>query len=111
MERHLFDADHDAFRDTVRAFCEKEISPHHESWEEAGIVPRELWTVAGEAGLLGFMMPEQYGGGGARDFRFNAVVGEELTRIRASGPGILIHDDIVSGYLLDYSTEEQRARW
>ncbi|GAA1568341.1 acyl-CoA dehydrogenase family protein [Kribbella sancticallisti] len=111
MERHLFDADHDAFRETARAFCEKEIVPHHESWEEAGIVPRELWTAAGEAGLLGFMMPEQYGGGGVRDFRFNAVVIEEVTKARASGPGFTIHADLVSAYLLDYASEEQQARW
>ncbi|HEU4946437.1 MAG TPA: acyl-CoA dehydrogenase family protein [Kribbella sp.] len=111
MHRHLFDADHEAFRETVRAFCEKEIVPHHDSWEEAGIVPRELWTAAGAAGLLGFMMPEQYGGGGVRDFRFNAVVIEEMTRARASGPGFTIQADIVSGYLLDYATPEQQARW
>ncbi|HEY0473839.1 MAG TPA: acyl-CoA dehydrogenase family protein [Kribbella sp.] len=111
MERHLFEADHDAFRETARAFCDKEIVPHHESWEEAGIVPRELWTAAGEAGLLGFMIPEQYGGGGARDFRFNAVVIEEITKARASGPGFSIHADLVSGYLLDYASEEQKVRW
>ncbi|MFC5267804.1 acyl-CoA dehydrogenase family protein [Kribbella qitaiheensis] len=111
MERHLFDADHDAFRETARAFCEKEIVPHHDSWEEAGIVPRELWTAAGDAGLLGFMVPEQYGGGGARDFRFNTVVIEEVTKARASGPGFTIHADVVSGYLLDYASEEQKARW
>ncbi|MEU4292442.1 acyl-CoA dehydrogenase family protein [Kribbella sp. NPDC026596] len=111
MERQLFDADHDAFRETARAFCDKEIVPHHDSWEEAGIVPRELWTAAGQAGLLGFMMPEQYGGGGARDFRFNAVLIEELTRVRASGVGFAIHTDINSAYLLDYATDEQKARW
>ncbi|HEY0693254.1 MAG TPA: acyl-CoA dehydrogenase family protein [Kribbella sp.] len=111
MERHLFDADHDAFRETARAFCEKEILPHHDGWEEAGIVPRELWTAAGSAGLLGFMMPEQYGGGGSRDFRFNAVVIEEITRARASGPGFSLHADIVSGYLLDYASDEQKSRW
>jgi alkylation response protein AidB-like acyl-CoA dehydrogenase len=111
VERHLFDADHDAFRETARAFCEKEIAPHHESWEEAGIVPRELWTAAGDAGLLGFMMPEEYGGGGVRDFRFNAVVIEEVTKARASGPGFTIHADLVSGYLLDYASDEQKARW
>ncbi|WBQ02181.1 acyl-CoA dehydrogenase family protein [Kribbella sp. CA-293567] len=111
MERHLFDADHDAFRETARAFCEKEIVPHHDSWEEAGIVPRELWTAAGAAGLLGFMIPEQYGGGGARDFRFNAVVIEEVTKARASGPGFTIHADLVSAYLLDYATDEQKDRW
>ncbi|TCO18123.1 alkylation response protein AidB-like acyl-CoA dehydrogenase [Kribbella steppae] len=111
MERQLFDADHDAFRETARAFCDKEIVPHHDAWEEAGIVPREVWTAAGHAGLLGFMMPEEYGGGGARDFRFNAVVIEELTRARASGVGFAIHTDINSAYLLDYASDEQKARW
>ncbi|HET6298388.1 MAG TPA: acyl-CoA dehydrogenase family protein, partial [Kribbella sp.] len=111
MQRQLFDADHDAFRETARAFCDKEIVPHHDAWEEAGIVPRELWTAAGAAGLLGFMVPEQYGGGGSRDFRFNAVVIEEVTKARASGPGFSVHADIVSAYLLDYATDEQQARW
>jgi alkylation response protein AidB-like acyl-CoA dehydrogenase len=111
VERHLFDADHDAFRETARAFCDKEIVPRHDSWEEAGIVPRELWTAAGQAGLLGFMMPEEYGGGGARDFRFNTVLIEELTRARASGVGFTINTDINSAYLLDYATDEQKARW
>ncbi|MGH3465626.1 MAG: acyl-CoA dehydrogenase family protein [Kribbellaceae bacterium] len=111
MERHLFDADHDAFRETVRAFCEKEVVPHHESWEAAGIVPRELWTAAGAQGLLGFMVPEEYGGGGARDFRFNAVLIEEITRARGSGIGFTISTDIVSAYLLDYASDEQKARW
>jgi len=111
VQRQLFDADHDAFRETARAFCDKEIVPHHDAWEEAGIVPRELWTAAGAAGLLGFMVPEQYGGGGSRDFRFNAVVIEEVTKARASGPGFSVHADIVSAYLLDYATDEQQARW
>jgi alkylation response protein AidB-like acyl-CoA dehydrogenase len=111
VERQLFDADHDAFRETVRSFCEKEIVPHHDSWEDAGIVPRELWAAAGATGLLGFMMPEEYGGGGVRDFRFNTVLIEELTRVRASGVGFTIHTDINSAYLLDYATDEQKARW
>ena len=111
MERDLFESDHDAFRETVRAFCDKWVVPHHEEWEAAGIVPRELWTAAGEQGLLGFMVPEEYGGGGARDFRFNAVLLEEITRARGSGVGFTIHTDIVSAYLLDYATDEQKRRW
>ena len=85
MKRTIFEADHEAFRDTVRAFCEKEIAPHHEEWEKNSIVPRELWTKAGELGLLGFMMPEEYGGGGMHDFRFNAVLQEEITKVGGSG--------------------------
>ncbi|MDP3891997.1 acyl-CoA dehydrogenase family protein [Nocardioides sp.] len=111
MQRTLFDADHDAFRDTVRTFLDKQVVPHHAAWEEAGIVPRELWTQAGELGLLGFMMPEEHGGGGVSDFRYNAILQEELTRVGASGVGFALHTDLVSGYLLSYATDEQKARW
>lgn len=111
MKRDIFDADHESFRDTMRSFCEKEIEPNHALWEEASIVPREVWTKAGDLGLLGFMMPEEYGGGGITDFRFNAIVQEELTRSGASGVGFALHTDLVSGYLLSYTTDEQKARW
>ncbi len=111
MKRTIFDADHDAFRDTVRTFCEKEIAPHHAEWEKAGIVPREVWEKAGDLGLLGFMMPEEHGGGGIQDFRYNAILSEEITRIGASGIGFVIQTDLVSGYLLSYASEEQKARW
>jgi alkylation response protein AidB-like acyl-CoA dehydrogenase len=107
----LFEPEHEAFRQTCRTFCEKEIAPHHAEWEAAGIVARELWTAAGELGLLGFMMPEEYGGGGVEDFRFNAVLGEELTRIGATGVGFRVHNDILSGYLGQLTTPEQKARW
>lgn len=111
MKRDLYESEHEAFRDTCRAFCEKEIAPHHDGWERDGIVPRELWLAAGRVGLLGFMMPEQYGGAGVRDFRFNCVLNEELTRIGASGVGFPLHNDVVSSYLLDLTTDEQQARW
>jgi alkylation response protein AidB-like acyl-CoA dehydrogenase len=111
MKRTIFEADHDAFRDTVRAFCEKEIAPNHEQWEKDSIVPRELWLKAGELGLLGFMMPEEYGGGGIKDFRFNAVLAEEIVRVGGSGVGFGIQTDLVSGYLERYATEEQKKRW
>ncbi|TCJ00637.1 acyl-CoA dehydrogenase family protein [Aeromicrobium sp. IC_218] len=111
MQRDIFESDHDAFRDTVRAFCEKEVAPHHEQWEKDGVVPRELWQKAGELGLLGFMMPEEHGGGGIHDFRFNAIISEELARIGASGVGFVLHTDLVSSYLLALANDEQRARW
>ncbi|MEO6472112.1 MAG: acyl-CoA dehydrogenase family protein [Aeromicrobium sp.] len=111
MKRNIFDADHESFRDTVRAFCEKEIVPNHPEWEKAGIVPRDVWLKAGELGLLGFMMPEEFGGGGIEDFRFNAVLQEELTRVGASGVAFALHTDLVSGYLLAYANDEQKARW
>lgn len=111
MQRNIFEADHDSFRDTVRIFCEKEIVPNHKEWEAAGIVPRDVWLKGGELGLLGFMMPEEFGGGGIEDFRFNAVLQEELTRVGASGVAFALHTDLVSGYLLSYANDEQRARW
>ena len=77
MRRTLYDDDHEAFRATVRTFVDKEIAPHVDEWSAAGITPRELFTAAGRQGLLGMDVPEEYGGGGVRDFRFNAVLGEE----------------------------------
>jgi alkylation response protein AidB-like acyl-CoA dehydrogenase len=111
MRRTLFEPEHDAFRETCRAFCDREIAPHHHEWESAGIVPRDLWTMAGSLGLLGFMMPEQYGGAGVADYRFNVVLDEELARCGASGVGIPVHNDIVGGYLLDLTSPEQKSRW
>ncbi len=111
MERRLFEAEHEDFRKTVRAFVEAEIAPYHAQWEEDGIVPRDVWKKAGELGLLGFMMPEEYGGGGVNDFRYNAVLQEEITKAGASGIGFVIHTDLVSSYLLAYATEEQKERW
>jgi alkylation response protein AidB-like acyl-CoA dehydrogenase len=111
MRRTLFAPEHDAFRETCRAFCDKEVVPHHAEWEAAGIVSRELWVKAGLLGLLGFMMPEEHGGGGVDDYRFNVVLDEELARAGASGVGIPVHNDIVGGYLRDLATPEQQARW
>jgi alkylation response protein AidB-like acyl-CoA dehydrogenase len=111
MRRQLFEPEHDAFRETVRTFCAKEVVPHHAEWEERGIVPREVWTTAGAQGLLGFMVPEEHGGGGTTDFRYNAVLSEELTRAHASGLGFAVHTDINSAYLLAYTDESQKQRW
>lgn len=111
MERTIFEADHQSFRETVRTFLEKEVVPHHRQWEMDSIVPRDLWVAAGELGLLGFMIPERYGGGGVTDFRYNAVLQEELTRAGASGVGFALHTDLVSTYLLSYATGEQKERW
>lgn len=111
MKRRLYDDDHEAFRDSVRGFLEKEVVPRHEEWETAGIVDREVWVGAGTQGFLGHMVPEEYGGGGMTDFRFNAVVAEEVTRYGASGLGWIVHSDINSAYLLAYADEEQKRRW
>jgi len=107
----VFEAEHEDFRQTVRSFLEKEVVPHHAEWDAAGIVPRELWTKAGDAGLLCFDVPEEYGGPGIDDFRFNVIVSEEATRVGASGPGFSVHTDIIVPYLISLGTEEQKQRW
>ncbi|WGL52699.1 acyl-CoA dehydrogenase family protein [Nocardioides sp. BP30] len=107
----IYEAEHEDFRASARAFLEREVVPHHEQWEKDGIVPREVWATAGRAGLLCFDVPEEYGGAGIDDFRFNAVLTEEVTRIGASGLGFSLHSDIVVPYLLHLGTEAQKQRW
>ncbi|MGD9526832.1 acyl-CoA dehydrogenase family protein [Pseudonocardia sp.] len=111
MERDIFDAEHDAFRDLARTFVAKEITPFHEQWEVDGQVSREVWLAAGRAGLLGTDVPEEYGGGGVDDFRYNAVLVEELVTAGASGVGFPLQNDVVAPYLLRLATPEQKRRW
>src|SRR3982751_3637878 len=111
MKSTLYEAEHEAFRDSVRSFFDKHVKPFHAEWEKAGIVDRGVWLEAGKQGILGMDVPEQYGGGGVKDFRYNAVVGEETTRAGASGVGFTLHNDVVAPYLLNLTTDEQKARW
>jgi len=111
MQRTLFEAEHDAFRDTVRTFMERHVTPHHAAWEKAGIVDRDVWVAAGKQGLLGMDVPEELGGGGVADFRYNTVLDEEITRAGATGLGFGLHNDIIAPYLLSLGTEEQQRRW
>lgn len=111
MKRQIFDADHEAFRETVRTFLTKEVLPHYEQWEKDGIVSREAWRAAGRQGLLGLAVPEEYGGGGNTDFRYAAVIAEEFTRAGAPGLAIGLHNDIIGPYLTSLATEDQKRRW
>jgi alkylation response protein AidB-like acyl-CoA dehydrogenase len=111
MERNIFDDDHRAFRDLARTFVEREVEPYHEQWEEDGQVSREVWLAAGKAGLLGTDVPEEFGGGGVDDFRYNAIVTEELARAGASGLGFPLQNDVVAPYLLRLADDEQKRRW
>ena len=111
MQRTLFEAEHDAFRDTVRTFMQRHVAPRHQEWEKAGIVDRDVWVEAGKQGLLGMDVPEEYGGGGVRDFRYNAVLDEEISRAGATGLGFGLHNDIVAPYLLALGTPDQQRRW
>ena len=110
IERTLFNADHEAFRDAFRRFCEKEIAPHHEAWEEQGYVDRELWRKAGANGFLCMTMPEEYGGAGG-DKLYSVAQMEELARGGFSGVGFGLHSEIVAPYILHYGTEEQKRRF
>jgi acyl-CoA dehydrogenase len=110
IERSLFREEHEMWRATVRRFVEKEIVPFHAQWEHDGIVPRELWLKAGAHGMLCCTVPEQYGGLGL-DYLFDVVVFEELWRVGASGPGFLIHTDLVATYLLTFGAEQQKQEW
>jgi len=111
MERTLYETEHTAFRDSVRTFMERQVAPRHAEWEKVGIVDRAVWVEAGKQGLLGFDVPEEYGGGGTRDFRYNAVLDEEIIRVGATGLGFGLHNDIVAPYLTELGTDEQKPRW
>jgi alkylation response protein AidB-like acyl-CoA dehydrogenase len=113
MERTLFDDVHEQFRASFRTFVAKEITPHYLAWEADGLAPRELFAAAGASGFLGMAVPEEYGGGGVDDFRFNVVIAEELARagIGGAGLGICLHNDITTPYFLSYCNDEQKARW
>ncbi|MBI1180279.1 MAG: acyl-CoA dehydrogenase [Alphaproteobacteria bacterium] len=110
LSRTIYEPEHEMFRDAVRRFFEKEMAPRHADWEKAGCVPREFWLKAGEQGLLCPQVPEEYGGAGG-DYRYLAVVDEELGFAGASGPGFTVHSDICAGYLLKYGSEDQKREW
>ena len=113
MKRNLFDPEHDAYRESMRDFLEKEVEPNYAGWERAGIVPRELFTKIGELGALGFGVPEEFGGSGVSDFRYNAILQEESARLGVM-PAILgpaLQSDVCMPYFLELCNDEQKARW
>lgn len=111
MEQPLYEPVHEEFRSLCRAFLDREAVPYHAGWEKAGLVDRAVWRKAGAAGLLGFDVAEEYGGGGQQDFRFNTVLTEEIVRAGCSGLGFGLHNDVVAPYLTELTTAEQRKRW
>jgi alkylation response protein AidB-like acyl-CoA dehydrogenase len=113
MERNIFEPEHEALRASFRAWLDKEVVPNCFEWEQAGIVPHEVFTAAGSHGFLGMAVPEQYGGGGVDDFRYNLVIDEEVAAagVGGAGLGITLHNDICLPYFLRYCTDDQRERW
>ena len=110
IERSLFNADHEGFRDSFRRFVEKEVVPFHDAWEEQGYVDREVWRSAGANGFLCMTMPEEYGGAGA-DRLYSVAQMEEIARAGVSGIGFGLHSEIVAPYILHYGTEEQKKKY
>lgn len=110
IERTLFTADHEAFRDSFRRFMDKEIAPFHEDWEAQGYVDRQLWNKAGENGFLCMSLPEEHGGAGA-DLLYSVIQFEELWARGFTGVGFGLHSEIVAPYILHYGTEAQKKNY
>ncbi|MFF9481164.1 acyl-CoA dehydrogenase family protein [Streptomyces sp. NPDC014733] len=111
MRRTVFNEDHEAFRETIRAFIEAEVVPVYDRWIEAGAAPRDFYRKLGELGVFGIEVPEEYGGAGESSFKFNAVITEECARAGVSFGGSSVHTALCLPYLLAYATEEQKQRW
>ncbi len=112
MRRSIYDSDHEAFRGSVREFLGRHVVSHTDRFVEERGFPRELWIEAGKQGFLGLEVPEEYGGSAAGDYRYNAVLAEELAGVTAALASCLgIHYDVVAPYLVELTDEEQRRRW
>src|SRR5918996_5321927 len=112
MAHPLFTAEHEMLRRSIRAFVEKEITPHVTAWEDDGRIPREVWRRLGELGFLGLDFPTEYGGGGA-DFLASVVLGEEIARCRSGGVAfsVLVHTDMSSPWLTRFGTDAQKQKY
>jgi alkylation response protein AidB-like acyl-CoA dehydrogenase len=113
MQRTIFEPEHELFRESFQHFVDTEITPYHEQWGRAGKVDKAMFREAGRRGFLGMAIPEEHGGGGVDDFRFNAIIDEVVTASGASSSGLCItlHNDISIPYFLTYCDDEQKARW
>lgn len=110
IPRTIFGPEHDEFRDLVRGFLEREVVPDYPKWEELGTTPREIWLRAGDVGLLGTAIPEEYGGSGA-GFLYDAIVIEELARFGLAAPAWDMHAHIVAPFIVEFGTEQQKQQW
>jgi len=112
MKRDIYNEDHESFRESARTWIERSVTPNAEKYIQEKSLPREFWLEAGAQGMLGLAIPEEYGGAGADDFRFNAVLTEEMAKVGAWMPTCVgIHADITAPYIVELGTEEQKQRW
>ena len=111
MQRNLFNEDHEAFRELARNFVEKDVVPAYPDWEKGGRMPRAVFEKMGALGMLGMAIPEEYGGGGAPDYRYNVVLQEEAARALVTLSTVRTQLEVILPYFLHYANEEQRKRW
>jgi alkylation response protein AidB-like acyl-CoA dehydrogenase len=111
MKRVIFEDEHDSFRESVQTFLKREAVPHTEEWEAAGMVPRSFWTKAAAAGFVGFDAPEIHGGLGISDFRFNAILDEEVAYAEVVSDNFSLQNDVLAPYLIELTDADQQARW
>src|SRR4051812_30392759 len=110
MQRHVFNEEHELFRDQFKKFCAKEVTPQVDRWEEQRIVDREAWKKAGDQGFLCPWAHPKYGGSGV-DFGYSAIIGEEIIKAGSSGFALSLHSDICVPYIDSFGTDEQKQRW
>ncbi|OBG41247.1 MULTISPECIES: acyl-CoA dehydrogenase family protein [Mycolicibacter] len=111
MRRDLFTQDHESFRALARDFVEKHVVPEYANWEKAGRMPREVFEHLGSLGMLGMAIPEEYGGAGVEDYRYNVVLQEEAARALVTLSTVRTQLEVILPYFLHYTNDEQRARW
>ncbi|MFV0317774.1 MAG: acyl-CoA dehydrogenase family protein [Microthrixaceae bacterium] len=113
MDRDIYTDEHEMFREAYRTFVEREMVPNREKWDVEGIVDPQVFRSAGEAGFLGIGIPEAFGGAGIKDFRYNNVVIQEITRadMYAAGIGMTLHTDVCVPYFVDWCNDDQKQRW
>lgn len=111
MKRLILDSEHEQLRATVRQYIEREVAPNAEKWQRERLIDRSAYVAAGKYGLIGFNLPERYGGGGCDDFRFNAVINEELSRYGNVAPALTLQNDVVGPYFATLASDEQKQRW
>ena len=111
IKRTIFEPEHSDFRESVRAFLTAQAVPKVEQWEHAGVIDRSFWKEAAELGFVAFQAPEELGGADLDDFRFNAIIDEEVAYLNAGTDAFALVNDIVAPYLLDLTDAAQRERW
>ncbi len=111
MQDKILTEEHKMFKEAVENFLKKEAVPHAEKWEKDGIVDRDIWKKAGAMGMLCMDMPEEYGGMGIKDFRYNSIVTESMIKLGVGGPGFVLQNDVMAPYFETYFTKAQKDKW